>query len=343
MKDNLKIHMNKILAGMSMGVVICLMPNAMLGQLAPLFGLDILVPFLSFSTTLMGLVIGLCIASIYKMDAASTCSLAISTMIAGGALKGFNEKGMLELSGSGDILNASLGAIIAIVIIFFIGDKLNRYKWFFLLPICIIVVGIITTITAGPVGEVTNLIGAIVSKFTELRPFTMSALIAISFATIIVSPISSVAVALLIGISGTGAAAAGVGISAVGIALAISAYPNCGLMTSIAHFFCSPKIQMANFVKRPKIIIPGLCSAALCSLTVPFFNLQGTSFSAGFGLSGLVSPLGHLGIVGFELNNVLITVLCYFILPFIASFFFVWLFTKVIKLVNEDDYLIDMN
>ena len=48
MKDNLKIHVNKILAGMSMGVVICLMPNAMLGQLVPLFGLDILVPFLSF-------------------------------------------------------------------------------------------------------------------------------------------------------------------------------------------------------------------------------------------------------------------------------------------------------
>lgn len=343
MKATLKLHLDKILAGMSMGVVICLMPNAMLGQIAPLLGLDVLVPFLSFSTSLMGLVIGLCIAFQYKMDAASTTSLAISTMIAGGSLKGFNENGLLELGGSGDILNVGVGAIIAVIIILKIGDKLTTYKWFFLLPICIVVVGILTSLTAGPVGEVTNLIGTLLLKFIELRPITMSILIAMSFAAIIVSPISSVAVALLINITGIGAAAAGVGIAGVGLALAIAAYPNCGLMSAIAHFFCSPKIQMANFVKKPKIIIPGLCAAAISALSVPFFNLQGTSLSAGFGLSGLVSPLGHLGIVGFELNNVLITILCFFIIPFITAFISVFIFKKVVKLISDDDYKIDMN
>lgn len=336
-----KTQVFKFLNGMSLGVVIAIIPPAILTQLSNLFHLTKLTPFLSLSSALMCLMVGLGIAIQLKLDLISAGSLAISTFIAGGAYKGIDpQTGMLQFKGSGDVLNAALGAAIGVGLIFILEKYLKSYKLLLLPPLLIAIVGLISSYTAIPISQVTHFLGLMIKEMTQLQPLFMSMLIGLSFALIIVSPVSSVAVAMLINLSDQGAAAANIGIAALSISLSILSYRTNGFGTSLAVTVGSPKLLTANFLKRPKMIVPALVSAFICPILVPFLDLQGTAMSAGFGLSGLIGPLGHLGIVGFSLDNWLIAILSFIIIPTIIPFLSIILFRDLLHFVDPEDYRI---
>lgn len=338
----MKDHSLKILNGMSIGIVVALIPGAIFSQIAKMLEFSQISMYLSVSTSLMCLFMGICIALQYKFDPISSCILAISTFIGGGAIKGITPDGILQWKGSGDVINAALAAIIAIIIISLIGDKLKAYKLIILPTVVLVVVTIITSITAAPVGSITTNIGNLVSHFTTLQPLLMSILIALSFGIIVVSPISSVAVAMLINLSGNSSAAANLGITGVAITLAILSYKRNGMGTSLAHFLGSPKIQMANFVKKPIMLLPSIISGCICAVIVPFLNLQGTPMSAGFGISGLIGPIGHLDNAGYNMQNYLICMLAFILIPTVVSFLSVYIFRDKLKIVNDDQYKLDL-
>lgn len=338
----MKEHSLKILNGMSIGIVVALIPGAIFSQIAKMFDLSQIFLYLSVSTGLMCLFMGICIALQYKFDPISSCVLAIATFIGGGAIKGINSDGAIQWQGSGDVINAALAAIIAITIINLLADKLKAYKLIILPTLVLISVVIVTSFTATPIGLITSTIGNIINNFTSLQPLLMSILIAVSFGIIVVSPISTVAVAMLISLSGNGSAAANIGVAGVAITLAILSYPKNGTGTSIAHFIGSPKIQMANFIKSPSMLVPALISGAISALSVPIFNLQGTPMSAGFGISGLVGPLGHLEIAGFNTQNYLISLIAFIIIPTIVSFISVYLFRNKLKFVKDEQYALNL-
>ncbi|MDL2211940.1 PTS sugar transporter subunit IIC [Erysipelotrichaceae bacterium OttesenSCG-928-M19] len=332
----------KILNGMSIGIVVSLIPSAMLGQIATTLNWGEINIFLNVCTSLMCFLMGICIAIQYKLDPISSCSLAMATMLAGGSIHGINEEGFFQLKGAGDVINATIGAIIAVILIKYLAHRLGAYKLLVIPVLVVVVVGLITSFTAEPIAQITTFIGLLIEKFTTLQPYLMSMLIALSFALIIISPISTVAVALLINLSGNGSAAANIGIAAAALTLAILSYKTNGLGTALAHFIGSPKIQMANFIKSPKMIIPSLISALICSIVVPIFNLQGTPMSAGFGISGLIGPLGNLGINGFTTINIVITLLTFIIIPTIVSYIISFICKDRLKLVDSEDYRLNI-
>lgn len=339
--NDLKGHGFKILNGMGLGIVIALIPGAIFGKVAELLGLSNVSMMLAISTSLMCLIIGLCIALQFKLDPISSGTLAITCMIAGGAVK-MNEQKALMLAGSGDVLNTAFAAALAVAIILLIQDHLKAYKLIVLPLLVITVVGSISILTLPISMAITGLIGNIVELATTAQPIIMSILLALAFGIIIVSPISTVAIALAIELSGNGSAAANIGITGVALTFAILSYKTNGLGTSLVHFLGSPKIQMANFIKRPIMIVPGLVSGMLASIAVPVLDLVGTPRSAGFGLSGLIGPLGHLDIVGFEVANVMVAAFGFIIIPTITSFICAYVFTKHYKLVNEEYYSLDI-
>src|SRR5699024_5077513 len=56
----------------------------------------------------------------------------------------------------------------------------------------------------------------------------------------------------------------------------------------------SPKIQMANFLMKPAIAFPMIICAAILGALAGVLNIQGTPYSAGYGLSGFVGPLNYI-------------------------------------------------
>lgn len=336
-----KQMLNKILSGMSMGIIIALLPGAFVGEVAKILNLQVLVDITNIATRLTAPVMGLCIAMQFKMSPIQSGTLAIATMVGSGALKMID--GNMVLTGMGDVLNAGITAAIAVGLLFLIGNRLKSYTILLLSTIVVSISGLIGVFTLPYMTSVTSAIGNMINYFTTLQPVLMGTLIAMAFSFLIISPISTVAVATSISLSGIGSGAANLGVCAAGFGLAVAGLRQNSLGTSSIHFLGSAKIQMPNLVKQPKIILPVLCSAAVLGALAGILQIEGTPVSAGFGFAGLVGPLNYLNIVGFSVPNIILTTLMFVILPIVLGFVFKVLFINIGKIVKEEDYLVELD
>jgi len=335
-KFSIKDYFIKVLTGMSIGIVVSLVPLALLGEISKALGLVTILTIIGIASKLLSVIMGLCIARQFKFTPIQAGTLAITTMIGSGAIK-ITNSGLL-LAGIGDVINAGITASIAVALIMIIGNKLKAYTILFVPTIVIISVGFIGLKTLPYVSNITTYLGSLVGIFATLQPVIMGILISVTFAFLIISPVSTVGVALAISLGGIGSGAANLGVCAAGFGLAILGFKVNGFGTSIAHFLGSPKMQMANFAKKPKMIIPILVNAAVLGALAGLFNIQGTPMSAGFGISGLIGPINHLGITGYSIGNIIITCLIFVAAPILIGFACKFIFIEKLNMVNENDY-----
>ncbi|MDO5794822.1 MAG: PTS sugar transporter subunit IIC [Turicibacter sp.] len=336
-----KQFLNKVLAGMSMGIIISLLPGSLIGEVAKIFGWQSIIDLTTVATRLLAPTMGICIAMQFKLTPIQTGTLAITTMVGAGAVQVVD--GTMVLAGMGDVLNAGLTAAVAVALLLLIGDKLKAYTILLLSTIVITIAGLVGLFTLPYVTSITGAIGQVIAHFTTLQPVLMGILIAMTFSFLIMSPISTVGVAMAISLSGIGSGAANLGVCAAGFGLAIAGIRQNSLGTSSIHFLGSAKIQMPNLVRNPKIILPILCNAAVLGALAGVLEIEGTPMSAGFGFSGLVGPLNYLNIVGFSVPNIILTTLMFGILPVVLGFVFKVLFINIGKVVKEEDYLVELD
>ena len=120
-----KEFLQKILTGMSIGIIVSLLPGSLIGEIAKFLNWQFIVDITSIATKLLAPVMGICIAMQFKMTPIQTGTLAITTMIGSGAIQITNETATLV--GMGDVLNAGITAAISTILILLIGDKLKAY------------------------------------------------------------------------------------------------------------------------------------------------------------------------------------------------------------------------
>lgn len=339
-----------ILNGLAIGAVVSLIPGALLGELlkAIIPSMPFLAPIYQVTllcNSIMGLVIGVLIGIFFKFTPIQAASLGLAVMIGGGAFQGLgpDKKGLI-LAGTGDIINMGITAAIAAALILAFGNKLKAYTILVIPLICVAVAGGIGLVTLPYVKNITKAVGIAVSQLTGLQPFIMAILIAMVFSALIVSPITTVGIALAISLAGIGSGAANLGITACGFGFAIAGWKVNSHGTSLAHFIGSPKISMANVLAKPKILVPILCSAAVSGAVGSLLGIVGTPMSAGFGLSGLIGPINHLNLVegGWSAMNIIWTLVAFIVVPVASGFFFTWLFQRVLKFVKPEDYFVNV-
>lgn len=337
-----KVFLNRILAGTATGIVVGLIPNAILGELFKFLATknDI---FTSLLQVVQGfqysvpVIVGVLIAMQFKLNPMQTIIVGAAAFVGSGAYK-FVE-GAVQLVGIGDLINTMLTASIAVLIVLSLGDKLGSMNILLLPIIAGAGAGTIGTITLPYVQQITSGLGTLINSFTELQPILMSILIAVSFSIIIVSPVSTVAIATAIGLSGLASGAANIGICAATASLVIGSMKvnNKGVTTAVA--LGAMKMMMPNLIKYPVISVPIAITAAISGTFAAIFNIQGTPFSAGFGFSGLVGPINALKFMeGSLIGNLGITVLTFFIIPFVTAFVVDFVCTKLIKLYNTEAF-----
>ncbi|ATD55506.1 PTS transporter subunit IIC [Clostridium chauvoei] len=346
-KVKAKEFLNRILNGLSIGIVIALIPNALLGEL-----LKLIIPYIPqaklilnitiFIMRMMPLIIGVCIAMQFKCNVVQIVSIGISTLISSGVVS-ISETGVFSLIGTGDVINVALTASIAIFLVLLIGEKLKAYTVLLVPSIVTIIAGGIGIIALPYVKEVTLLVGSVINEFSNLQPILMGILISACFAVLVVSPLSTVAVATAIGLSGVGSGAANLGVVSAAFGLAICGWKVNSFGTSIAHILGSPKMQMANFVNKPKIMLPVLCTAIIQGALAGILGIQGTAMSAGFGISGLIGPINAINLMpgGCTIKNLLLIAFIFIVLPIILGITFNYIFTSSIKLNHKDDYKLE--
>lgn len=334
---------NKILAGTAPAIVVALIPNAILAtflKLAP--NSTIAVEFLhvvqvfQFFTPLMS---GVLIAQQFGFNAMQMITVGGAAQIGSGAWTfktvevAGKATGLFQLAGIGDLINMMITAGLAVYAIMLVGNKFGSLT-IVLLPILIGTgVGYIGWKILPYVSYITTFIGNIINSFTNLQPVLMCILIAISFALLIVSPISTVAIGLAIGLNGMSAAAAAMGVATTAVFLVWATYKNNKAGVPIAIFLGAMKMMMPNFLKHPIMSIPMAITAAISSLTIPLFQMTGTPATAGFGLVGFVGPIASLAS---PMMNIVWMLVCWIVIPFAVAYVTHRVCKDVLHLYNED-------
>ncbi len=343
----MKDFFSKLLTGMSIAIVVSLIPNALLGEILKLIiphvpalqGLfDATVIVMSMLPLLTGILVGMQ----FKLTQIQTASIGIATVIGSGAIIKSAE-GFFTLNGIGVTLNAGITAGLAVLFVKLVGERLKGYSILLVPTLSVLIPGMIGYMILPFVKTGAGYIGNGIAFLTTLQPILMGALLAVIFGILILSPISTVGVATVIMLSGIGSGAANLGIVAVGMGLFLASMKANALGTALAHVLGSPKIQMRNFFMKPIIAFPMLITAAILGGLAGLLNVQGTPISAGFGLSGLVGPLNYINLAegGWTLGNIAILLSLFFILPIILNLFFIYLFKKKLKAIKDEDYKLD--
>ena len=95
---------------------------------------------------------------------------------------------------------------------------------------------------------------------------------------------------------------------------------------------------MANFVKNPLIIVPIVINAFTLGVLGALFNIKGTAFSAGFGISGLIGPINALNHLSWNLKNIVLVFTLFIILPIVFGYICNFIFINKLVLIKEEDY-----
>lgn len=333
-----KQFINKVLSGVAIGIVVGLIPNAILGELFkylsnyhPIFAtLHNVVYGIQFTVPV---IVGVLIALEFKLNPLQTVIVGTASFVGSGSAV-FMESHWV-LTGVGDLINTMITASIAVLLILLIQDRLKSLTIILLPIIAGGVSGFFGIILLPYVQLITTGTGHIINSFTTLQPLIMYLLVAMAFSILVVSPISTVVIAIAIGVTGLAAGAASIGMVAGTWLLVVSTLRVNNSGVPLAVFLGAMKMLMPNFLKNPIMAIPLLATSSITAFIASFFKVEVATESAGFGLAGFVAPINALQYLdGGMISIIIIVLLNYFIIPFIVAIFVHRICTKVLKLYD---------
>ncbi|MBQ4129434.1 MAG: PTS sugar transporter subunit IIC [Ruminococcus sp.] len=284
---------------MALGLFATLIVGTILGQIGSYIP-GVLGTYIVFIATiaksLMGAGIGVSVATKFKYSPLVTVSAgvvgfigAFSTSIVNGTF--FTQTGSLAISGVGDPLCAFISVFIAIEIGNLVSGKTKLD--ILITPIVTIGVGTAVALLCGPyISYVTTALGELIQFATIQHPFVMGILISVLMGIFLTLPISSAAIAVIIGLSGIAGGAAVVGCSAQMIGFAVASYRENRFGGFIAQGIGTSMIQMPNIVRKPVIWLPPIITSAILGpISTCVLKMTCDASGAGMGTSGLVGQL----------------------------------------------------
>lgn len=210
-------------------------------------------------------------------------------------------------------------------------------------PAVVLISGIIAAKTAAQlVGMLMSGLGVVIMRATELQPFLMGIIVSVVMGVVLTAPISSVALAVAMQLSGLAAGAATVGCSAQMIGFAVMSYRENKVGGLVAQGLGTSMLQVPNIVKNLWVILPPiLASAVLGPLSTMVFKMTNNPAGAGMGTSGLVGQINTFTDMGFSLPVLFSVILLHFILPAILTYCF-YVPLKRIGKIKPGDLKLDL-
>lgn len=241
------------------------------------------------------------------------------------------------LVGVGDLINTMITAAIAVFLILVVGERFGSLTLIILPTIVGVIASFIGVLILPYVQMITTGIGNLVNTFTELQPVLMSMLIALVFSFIIISPISTVATALAIGISGLAAGSASLGIVACEGALVAGTLKINRAGVPLTIFLGGVKMMIPNMVRHPIILLPIFSNALITGFVGALIGIGGTKESAGFGIIGLVGPISAFRFMEHSiLLNLMYVFIAFFVVPFVMGYLINTFYMKTLKLYDRE-------
>ena len=190
-------------------------------------------------------------------------------------------------------------------------------------PVVTIAAGVLTGIAAGPViGGFMTWLGTLIMAATEMHPVPMGILVSGIVGMTLTLPISSAALCIMLGLSGTAAGAATVGCCCQMIGFSVISYRDNGWGGLLSQGLGTSMLQIPNIVKNPLVWIPPTAAGAILGpLSTTLMRMENVPTGAGMGTSGLVGQFGTISAMGSSTDVLIKMGLLHFMLPAILSLF----------------------
>ena len=294
------------MGAMALGLFASLLVGMIVQTVGNLSGIQFLVTFGQFAMKAMGPAI--CIAVAYGLQAPpmvifSSVAVGIAAVTAGGGPAG-----------------CYLAAIVATEC----GKLVSKETKLDIIvtPVTTLFAGVAIAVFVGPyIGSFMTWLGSVIEMATNMHPIPMGLIVSVLMGLTLTSPISSAAIAMMLGLSGMAAGAATAGCCAQMIGFAIISFRDNGISGLVAHGLGTSMLQIPNVVRNPLILIPPTVAGAILGvISTTLVPMQNVAEGAGMGTCGLVGQIGTVSAMGFSLEVIIKITLMHFILPAIISF-----------------------
>ena len=304
----------KILNGMALGLMASLVTGVTLKQIGTYLNIQELIMFGQVAQYMMGPAIGAGVALSLEAPPLGVFASVVCGMLGAGTIKYGGSSYILASGEPVGALAASVAGALASKAVF------GKTKCdIIVVPGITIIAGGVISIFASPyISRFMMLIGNIINKSTNLNPLPMGILVALIMGIIITSPISSAAVAISLGLSGLSAGAATIGCACHMVGFAVAGYKDNGFNGLISHGLGTSKLQMANSIKNPLILVPPMAaSVILGGVGAAIFKMENNKIGAGMGTSGLVGQFTTFEVMGEK--SLIPMLLLHFIFPAVIA------------------------
>lgn len=345
-KITVKSFFNNILSGTATGIIVGLIPNAVVSAILKLFGSNPVTAGINQALLIFQcatpLLIGALIAIQFKMVPLDVAIVAAAAYVGSGVTKfvpqivnpATKAQGVFVSSGTGDLINTMITSGLAVGLLLLIGNHFGSVK---IVAAPILVgggVGWIGMLILPYVSKITTWLGTVINSFTDLQPIFMCILISCMFAILIISPISTVAIGMAIQLNGLSAGAAAMGVAATTIVLVVHSWRTNKSGVTLAVALGAMKMMMPNLFRHPIILLPTLITAIVSAIPVALFHVSGTPASAGFGLVGLVGPLASID-AGKASISFILALIVWIVIPAVVAIVCRFVFEKVFHVYDE--------
>ena len=201
------------------------------------------------------------------------------------------ENGSVLLAGPGDPLGAFAAALVGAECGRLVAGKTEID--IVVVPAVTVIAGAAAALLFGPaLASASAALGSGIQKATELEPFWMGIVLSVVMGMILTLPISSAALAIILGMTGIAGGAATAGCCAQMIGFAVISFRDNGFNGFFAQGLGTSMLQIPNICKNPFIWIPPILASAITGPVAScLFKMRTLPAGAGMGTSGLVGPI----------------------------------------------------
>ncbi|WP_207707432.1 PTS transporter subunit IIC [Clostridium tarantellae] len=312
-------------AGLAQGIFVTLGIGLLLDNIGKILNIQVLMTIGAVAKNLMSPAIGAGIAFALGANSLTIFSAMITSTLGAAAMTITPGVGILIKSGE------PIGAVLAGIVGTYVGKKIaGKTKVdMMIVPLSSVLIGgLFGFYSAKVITPTLNYVGGVITGATQSNLLISSIVIAVLWGILIMSPASSVALAIALALNSEASAAALVGCTAQFIGFTIMSLKENDIGGIMAIFLCTPKIQLPNVTKNIKLMIPTLIASAISApIAVILLNLRADSTIAGMGLSSFVAPINIISnqginalILGFIVGCVIIpAIITYIIYSFMKN------------------------
>ena len=299
----------KALSAMAQGLFASLLTGLIIRTIGEQLQIALLIDLGTLAMSLMGPAVGVAIALSLKAPPLVLYASAV-------------------IGAAGASFGGPAGAFVATVIGVELGKLVSKETKLDILvtPAVTLLAGYLAALLIGPsVESLMNGLGASIVWATEQRPLIMGIVVATMVGLALTAPISSAALAIMLGLSGLAAGAATAGASAQMIGFAVMSFRENRWGGLVAQGLGTSMLQIPNIVRNPWVLLPPTLAGMVTGpLAITVWQMENISAGAGMGTSGLVGQISTLTAMGGSFEAWSGIVVLHFLLPALLTILFAW-------------------